>query len=121
MISNPTAIRPQTVKTVARILSALSEVGALTVPEENTIIANLRHLSKKGEMIPPIQPKLIDLKETASMLSIAPSNFRKLEREGAFPFSRKMIGGSIRYRNLDVIKFIMSCGEEDSYEEGETK
>jgi len=113
MISNPTAIRPQTVKTVDRILRALSEVDALTVLEANTIIANLRHLSKKGEMLPPITPKLLNQKETSAMLGIGLANFKKMEKAGYFPFKRKMVGTSVRYRNLDVIKYIMSSDEED--------
>lgn len=114
MIINPSAIRPQTVKTVDRILRALSEVDALTVLEANTIIANLRYLSKNGEMIPPITPKLIDQKEAAEMLGLGHSNFRKLEREGVFPFKRKMIHSAIRYRNIDVIKYILSDDNQGS-------
>ena len=42
------------------------------------------------------------------MLGISHSNFKKLEAEGAFPFKRKMVGSAVRYRNTDVIDYIIS-------------
>jgi len=45
------------------------------------------------------------------MLGIGYSNFKKLEAEGAFPFQRKMVGSSVRYRNIDVIDYICSAPE----------
>jgi len=45
-----------------------------------------------------MMPKLIDRTEAATMLGLGLSNFKKLENEHAFPFQRKMIGSSIRYR-----------------------
>jgi len=83
----------------------------ITIPEETTIMANLRYLSKKGELLPPIIPKLLTQKEVAAMLSLSFGNFRKLEKEGSFPFKRKMVGSAVRYRNLDVIKYILADGE----------
>ena len=50
------------------------------------------------------------MKEAASMLGIGLSNFKKLESEGRFPFKRKMVGSSVRYRNTDVYQFI--CAED---------
>ena len=71
------------------------------------IISNLKHLSERGELIPNIMPKLIDQTEAAELLGISLANFKKLEREGAFSFNRRMVGSSVRYRNLDVIKYLM--------------
>ena len=42
------------------------------------------------------------------MLGISHSNFKKLEAEGTFPFKRKMVGSAVRYRNTDVIDYIVS-------------
>ena len=53
-------------------------------------------------------PKLIDQKEAAEMLGIGFSNFKKLEKSNAFPCKRRMVGTSVRYRNTDIIKFILS-------------
>ena len=44
----------------------------------------------------------------ADMLGISLSNFKKLEAEGAFPFKRRMVGSAVRYRNTDIVKFILS-------------
>ena len=109
-------VRQQTVRILARQINLFTDADVFSVPEGNTIISNLRNLAKHGDMIPPIQPKLITLKETAEMLGIAPSNFRKLEKEKAFPFNRRMLGGSIRFRNIDIIKYIMTSDEEERTE-----
>jgi len=104
-------IRPQTVRLIKRILTPLMEEGLIPVPELNEVIGNLKHLSEKGELLPAIMPKLIDQEEAASMLGVGLSNFKKLEREGAFSFKRKMVGTSVRYRNTDVINFILASDE----------
>ena len=103
-----TKIRPNTVKLIAKILHPLAENGVLTIPEEREIIAHLTYLAQKGEELPAIMPKLIDQKEAAEMLGIGFSNFKKLEKSNAFPFKRRMVGTSVRYRNTDIIKFILS-------------
>ena len=106
-----TNIRPQTVRLIKRILTPLMEEGLIYVPELNEVIGNLKHLSEKGELLPAIMPKLIDQEEAASMLGVGLSNFKKLEREGAFSFKRKMMGSSVRYRNTDVINFILASDD----------
>ena len=103
-----TQIRSNTVKLIAKLLHPLAENGVLTIPEEREIIAHLTYLAQKGEELPAIIPKLIDQKEAAEMLGIGFSNFKKLEKAEAFPFKRRMIGTSVRYRNTDIIKFIFS-------------
>ena len=65
-------------------------------------------VAQKGEELPAIMPKLIDQKEAAEMLGIGFSNFKKLEKSDAFSFKRRMIGTSVRYRNTDIINFILS-------------
>ena len=101
-------IRPKTVKLISRLIKPLTDEGVITVVEEKEIVSNLKHLSEKGILIPLTVPKLIDQKEAAKMLSLGFSNFKKLEKEGVFPFKRKMVGSSVRYRDIDIIKFIMS-------------
>ena len=100
-------IRPKTVKLLSRLIRPWVDEGVILVSEEKTIIANIKHIAEKGSLAPAVIPKLIDQREAAEMLSLGHSNFKKLEKEGAFPFQRKMVGSSVRYRNTDIIDFIM--------------
>lgn len=109
-----TIIRPKTVKLIARFIRPLTEEGLITVPELNEILANLKYLAEKGESMPMVQPRLIDQLEAAEMLGLGHSNFKKLEKEGAFPFKRKMVGSSVRYRNLDIIKYMMTDSKDST-------
>ena len=102
-----TTIRPQSVKLISRFLRIMTDEDLVTVPEANTIIAELKHLAERGENLPPIMPKLLTQEEAAEILSVSLSNFKKLEREGAFSFKRKMVGTSVRYLNINVLKFII--------------
>ena len=113
-----TSIRIQTVSMIAKLLHTLAEAGALSIAEEVEIVAQLRNLARTGEPLPVVIPKLIDQPATAEMLGISLANFKKLERSEAFPFRRKMIGTAVRYRNTDIVKFILS---EDSLESSESK
>ncbi len=112
------SIRIQTVSMIAKLLHPLAENGVLSLPEEREIIAQLRNLAKTGETIPEVLPKLIGQPEAAEMLGLSLANFKKLERSDFFPFRRKMIGTSVRYRNTDIVKFVLS---EESLESAESK
>ncbi len=101
-------LRPRTVKILSRLLLPLVDEGIIAQSELNIITSNLRHVIAKGEILPVVQPRLINQQETADLLSIGLANFKKLERANAFPFKRKMVGSSVRYRNIDVISFIAS-------------
>lgn len=103
-----TQLRPRTVKLVARILKPFVDEGVILVSEEQELLKNLRHLAEKGSLAPVIIPKLIDPKAVAEMLGIGYSNFKKLEKDGIFTFRRKMIGAAIRYRNTDVLDYILT-------------
>jgi hypothetical protein len=117
-IMNPqNSIRIKTVKLIGRLLQPLVEEGLIAVPERNEILSNLKSLSERGELIPQEAPKLIDQTAAAELLDIGLSNFKKLEREGAFPFKRRMVGSAVRYRNTDIIKFIMSEEMAGAFEE----
>ena len=105
-----------TVKLVGRLLSPIVEHGVISQPEYNELMANLRHLSQKGELIPDILPKLIDQKQAAELLGVSFSHFRNLERDGTFPFRRRMVGTAVRYRNTDVIEYLLNLPEVEPYE-----
>ena len=101
-------IRLKTVKLLGRLMQPLTEEGVISVPEMNQILSNLKSLANKGELLPPIQPRLIDQREASEMLGISLANFKKLEKEGAFSFQRRPLGAAVRYRLGDLITFIMS-------------
>jgi predicted DNA-binding transcriptional regulator AlpA len=101
------------VKLIKKLIVPLVDEGVITVAEEREISANLMHLAKANGLLPAVQPKLIDQREAAEMLGLSHSNFKKLEKEEAFPFKRRMLGSSVRYRNTDIITFILSDTGED--------
>ena len=103
-----TTLRSRTVKLIARVIRPFVEEGIIQVNEENFLLANLKHLAAKGELTPEIMPKLIDQTEAADMLGLGLSNFKKLEKGNAFSFKRRMVGSSVRYRNVDVIRYILA-------------
>ena len=106
------AIRLRTVKLIGRLIAPLTEEGLIRVDEEREILTNLKYLAKHGSPVPPIAPKLIDQREGAEMLGIGLSAFKMHEKNGVFEkyFKRRMVGGSVRYRNLDVLAYIMADG-----------
>ena len=110
-MNNNTSIRPRTVKLLSSLIKPWVNEGIILVSEEIEIIKNLKSLAEKGSLAPVIAPKLVDQREAAEMLGLSHSNFKKLERENAFTFSRRMVGSSVRYRNTDLIEFIMSKTE----------
>ena len=104
-----TRIRPVTARLVTRLLAPLLDSGTVTPGEFDQISAAMKSLSHAK--MPPAPLKLITGQEAAELLGISFSQFRALEKEGVFPFSRKMIGNkTVRYRNLDIIRYMMSEG-----------
>jgi len=103
---NQNSIRLQTVILIGKILHPLTESNLIPFPEYREIIAQLKHIAAKGEPLPAVVPKLITMDEAAQMLGISLANFKK--QEPYLPFKRKYVGHGIRYRNTDVIKFILS-------------
>ncbi len=101
-------VRPKTVTIIAKIMQPFIAEGVIRVVEEKEIVSNLRHLAKEGSMKPMIVPKLIDQRQAGEMMGIGLSSFKALEKAGAFPFKRKMVGSSVRYRNLEVLDFILA-------------
>jgi predicted DNA-binding transcriptional regulator AlpA len=105
---NDNVLRPRTVKLIKRFVTPLVEEGLISVPEEKFIFDNLKHLAKTGTLKPIVIPKLIDMRESSQLIGVSYSNFKRLEAEAAFPFKRKLIGSSVRFRNTDIIDYIMS-------------
>ena len=101
-------LRPRTVKLISRIMKPLVDEGVILVSEEQFVSANLKNLANKGRLMPALVPKLIKQREAAEMLGLGYSNFKKLEKEKAFPFNRRMVGSSVRYRNIDIVEYIMT-------------
>ncbi len=101
-------LRPRTVKLISRIMKPLVDEGVILVSEEQFVSANLKNLANKGRLMPAVVPKLINQREAAEMLGLGYSNFKKLEKEKAFPFNRRMVGSSVRYRNIDIVEYIMT-------------
>ena len=112
LIKSP--VRFSTVKFVGRLLRPIAETGVISFPELNNIMANLKHLAKKGELLPDMEPRLLKPQEAAQMLGVSYANFRNLERDGRFPFKRKMVGTSVRYFNTDIMKYILALGDKDA-------
>ena len=100
------SVRPATVRLVTKLIAPLLDSGLVTNTEYDAIYQNLAYLAKKGEQMPTIPPRLITGPDAAEILGISFSQFRTLEREGAFPFKRRIIGGrNVRYRNTDIYTF----------------
>ena len=106
MNSESQYIRPNLIRWIGRHLAVDLDIGVLTVGEYNLIMRTLRELSKRGIPVPPEKPRLLKTDEVAAMLAISKSQFRTLEAEGKFPFKRRTVGASVRYLNLDVIRFM---------------
>ena len=99
------SIRPTTARLVARLLAPLMDSGTVTPQEYDQIAAAMKILSHANA--PPTPLKLLTGQEAAEMLGISYSQFRALEKDAAFPFSRKMVGNkTVRYRNLDIIRYM---------------
>ncbi len=103
---NNNVIRQQTVTLIGKILHPLTESNLIPFPEYREIIAQLKHIAAKGDPLPIVVPKLITMEEAAQMLGVSLANFKK--QEPYLPFKRKYVGHGVRYRNTDVIKFILS-------------
>ncbi|MBR5627308.1 MAG: hypothetical protein IKW74_06785 [Thermoguttaceae bacterium] len=111
-------IRNQTVNLISKILHPLTESNLIPFPEYREIVAQLRNIANKGEPLPVVVPKLVTMEEAASMLGISLANFKK--QEPYLPFKRKYVGHGIRYRNTDVIRFILADSQDNQVENNHT-
>ena len=103
---NDVSISMETVRMFKRIMRPIAEEGIIPLAEYNEAISLLTSLAEHGTLKSVITPRLINMKEASNILGIGLSNFKKLESEGAFPFKRKMVGSSVRYRNTDLYLFV---------------
>ena len=100
-------LRPSTVPLACRLLAPLLDSGLVMPGELSVIRKNLLALAKTGELAPAVFPKLIPGQEAAEMLAVSYSQFRALEKEGVFPFRRRLIGGkTVRYLNTEIIDYM---------------
>ena len=104
---NDVTISLETVRLFKRIMRPVAEEGIIPLPEFNEVISQLTSLAEHGKLKPVIIPRLVDMKEASEILGIGLSNFKKLEGENAFPFKRKMVGTSVRYRNTDLYEYLL--------------
>ena len=107
-------IRNQTVNLISKILHPLTESNLIPFPEYREIVAQLRHIANEGNPLPIVVPKLVTMDEAANMLGISLANFKKQEQY--LPFKRKYVGHGIRYRNTDIIRFILSDSQDNQME-----
>ena len=103
---NEVMISKETVRMFRRVMRPIAEEGVIPLPEYNEAISQLTSLAEHGTLKPVIPPKLIDQREAAEILGVGLSNFKRLEGENAFPFKRKMVGSSVRYRNTDLYEYL---------------
>ncbi len=113
------SVRYGTVKLVGRLLKPLAEVGVLSFPEMNEIMANLNHLAKSGDLCPDISIKLISQSEAAEILGLKLATFRMMERQNYFTFKRRVFkkGNTVRYVNRDVVQFALTLDEDNAASE----
>ncbi len=85
----------------------MMDCGTISNGEYGSIVTALKSLVKNPSKEPSL--KLISPQEAAELLGISYSQLRTLEKENAFPFSRKMVGNkTVRYRNVDIYRYMMS-------------
>lgn len=99
---------------ISKILHPLTESNLIPFPEYREIVAQLRHIANQGDPLPIVVPKLVTTDEAANMLGISLANFKKQEQY--LPFKRKYVGHGIRYRNTDIIRFILSDSQDNQME-----
>ena len=90
---------------ILRIARIFVEEGNLAQSDYNTIAEQLKHLAKTGAPKPAITPRLLSTAEVAELLGLGLSNFKKIEH--TLPFKRRMIGGSVKFCNIDVYNYII--------------
>ena len=54
------------------------------------------------------------MNEAAQMLGVSLANFKKQEPQ--LPFKRKMVGHAVRFRNTDIIHYILANDESSQTE-----
>ncbi len=103
-----TLIRMSTAKLISKLIYPLTDSGLVSIVEFKEVSAQLKHLASKGDLLPVVEPRLMNTKEVATSLGIGVSNLKKLLREERINIPKRYIGSSVRFRSTDVMRFIMS-------------
>ena len=90
---------------ILRVARVFVEEGNLAQSDYNAIAEQLRHLAKTGVPKPAITPRLLSSADVAELLGLGLSNFKKIE--ASLPFKRRMVGGSVKFCNVDVYNYIL--------------
>jgi predicted DNA-binding transcriptional regulator AlpA len=98
--------RESTARLLRRIHTPLLEHGVISRDEFELMHTYISSLVKRGTPPPTVTPKLIRAPEVAELLDISYAEFRKLDKEGFFPFKRRSIGKSVRYFYPDIVKYM---------------
>ena len=101
-------LRYSTVTFIGKLLKPMVDENVICSTEYDYILSNLKHLESKNQLVPDTIPSLLTIDEAAKMLNIGLSHFKKMEKENRFPFKRKMVGTAVRFRNTDLIHYIMA-------------
>ena len=109
-----------TANLIAGHLRLWRQHGLISSDEMESLIANIRQLQKNGTMLQEIPPRLISMEEAAELLGISLGMFKKSEKNGEFPFHRRQIGTSVRFLNLDVIRFMLNDTVSESRESNQS-
>ena len=114
--------RESTARFLRRLHTPLLEQGVMTRDEFDLMHTYLSSLAKKGIPPPDVPQKMIRAPEVAELLDISYAEFRKLDKDGFFPFKRRTIGKSVRYFYPDVVKYmdLGSYESENTMEEKKT-
>ena len=99
-------VRPKVAKLTARLLYPLVDEGIISNAEYSKVCQNIRSLTKDEALAPAVSPKLLNQAEVSEMLGIGLSNFKRLEAEGEIKIPRRMVGKSVRYKNMDVLAYM---------------
>lgn len=105
--------RESTAKFLRRFHTPLLEHGLMSRDEFELMHTYISSLVKRGTPPLTVTPKLIRAPEVAELLDISYAEFRKLDKDGFFPFKRRTIGKSVRYFYPDVVKY-MELGSYES-------
>ncbi len=106
-------IRPKTVTLIGKLLRPFIEENIILNTESQEIVKQLRYLSEHNKQYPIEKPRLIDRTEASQMLGLGLSNFKKLEKENAFPFKSRKLGNSIKYFNQSIIEYIVNADNDE--------
>ena len=96
----------ETVRMIKRIMRPVAETGIIHLAELNECIAQLTSLAEHGKPKAEIIPRLVDMREAATILGIGLSNFKRLESICYIKIKGKVVSVSILYCYLKIFNSI---------------